>query len=72
MVINLTKAQEEALKRLSNQVNLPPDKIAELFVQDGISSYAYTNDGHSSLRESLAESSEASQPEADPELCQRR
>ena len=73
ILIKLKPKHVAALERLANEVNLPAQRLAELFVEDSIVSYGYRLNGNiDDLRDSIAERApEASQPEADPELCQR-
>ena len=71
--IVLKPKHAQALDRLANEVNLPPQRLAELFVEDSIVSYGYRHGNNDDLRDSIAERApEASQPEAYSELCQRR
>lgn len=71
MIIQLKPHHVAALERLANEVNLPAQRLAELFVEDSIVSYGYSINGNiDDLRDSVAErAAKASQPEADQELC---
>ena len=53
MQLNIPPKLANDLKKLSNQVNLPAERLAELFVEDGVNAYLYTHDGPNALRENL-------------------
>lgn len=70
MTIKIKPHHVAALERLANEVNLPAQRLAEIFVEDSIVSYGYRHGNIDDLRDSVAgAASEASQPEADQELC---
>lgn len=72
MHITLSVKTGRDLERLSNEANLPPQRLAELFVEDGIRSYLYSHDGTTALRESLdGEDTWTEKSQTHQELCQR-
>jgi hypothetical protein len=61
------------LQKLANEVNLPAERLGQLFVEDMINSYLFTHDGTSALRDNITDekTAGASQPEAHPQLCEQ-
>jgi len=53
MHYNIPPSLAGDLKKLANDVNIPAERLAQLFVEDGIRSYLYTYDGTNTLREDL-------------------
>lgn len=73
MHITINEKLTSQLQKLANEVNIPAERLGQLFVEDGIRSYLFSNDGPSALRDNLAdeETAGASQPEAHPQFCEQ-
>jgi hypothetical protein len=55
MHLNIPPNLTNDLKKLANEVNIPAERLAQLFVEDGVKAYLYTHDGPNALRENLGE-----------------